>query len=269
MNNYSLSDIYIYPVKALPGIRLREWMVEERGFRFDRRWMLVDETNMFMTQRFFPQMVFIKVELKANEICFSNIKSDLKSLSIPLSEYPMDEVNVQIWDDECTAMVYGDEINDWFSKAINYRCKLVYMPESALRRTSTEYYAESKKVSFADGYPYLIIGQESLNYLNSKLKKPVSMEQFRPNLVFEGGKQHAEDSWNEIIVGNIKFAVIKPCARCVVTTINLETGKKEKEPLSTLNTYRNVGNKIMFGQNIIALDSGTIKTGDRIKILDK
>ena len=267
MSKYTLSKINIYPVKSLPGIELKESIVEERGFKYDRRWMLVDSNNTFITQRLFPQMIFITPSIVENHLIFMHKFKDIKSLRISLNEFPNKEIKVQIWDDECFALEYESEINNWFSAAIDFQCKLVYMPGTSYRKTSTKYFKESKNVSFADGYPYLIIGMESLNHLNKMLIKPVEMNQFRPNLVFEGGNKHDEDNWKEISIGFIRFAVVKPCARCVITTIDLKSGKKNKEPLSTLNTYRDFDKKIMFGQNAIALSHGILKIGEKINIL--
>jgi len=267
MADYKLTQIYIYPVKSLPGISLNESFVEERGLKYDRRWMLVDPENMFITQRLFPQMIFIDVKIQNEQLVFSHRTKSIESLKISITDYPQKKVNVEVWDDTCNAIEYGKEVNDWFTQAINSSCKLVYMPNATVRKTSTKYFKESKNYSFADGYPFLIIGEESLNYLNSKLDKSVDMEQFRPNLVFSGGSEHDEDNWKNIQIGDLDFSVVKPCARCVITTIDPENGKKNKEPLATLSTYRNFKNKIMFGQNVVGHSEGNIKRNDKITLM--
>ena len=265
MSLYTLSQIFIYPVKSLPGISLERSAVEERGLKYDRRWMLIDKDYKFITQRFYPQMVFIDVKIDEENLIFNhNSKSTLK---ISLSEFPETKVKVQIWDDHCEAYLYNEKVNLWFSEVIDADCKLVFMPETTQRKTSTKYYSERKDVSFADGYPFLIIGESSLDYLNTKLDRPVKMLQFRPNLVFSGGNEHEEDNWKMIKIGDIDFAVVKPCARCVITTIDTSSGKKNKEPLATLSHYRNFNNKIMFGQNALALSGGMIILGDKITLL--
>ena len=266
MSEYILSEINIYPVKSLPGISRSDTVVEERGFRFDRRWMLVDEENNFITQRRYPQMVFVNLKFHRDILIFTQYTKSLPPLNISVNKFPQKEITVQIWDDKCYALEYGDKINEWFSKAIDFKCKLVYMPDNAQRKTSTKYFEQSKVLSFADGYPYLIIGEKSLHYLNSKLNNPVKMTQFRPNIVFRGGKEHDEDLWNKIKIGSINFAVVKPCARCVITTVDPTTGEKNKEPLTTLSSYRKLDNKIMFGQNAIALSQGILSVGDKITI---
>ena len=267
MSEYKLTQINIYPVKSLAGISLSESIVEERGLKYDRRWMLVDNEDLFITQRLVPKMIFIEVKIEYETLIFSHNRKNIEPLKLSINKLPEKIIKVQVWDDNCTAYEYNSEINNWFSEALNFNCKLVYMPEVSERKTSIKYYPESKNVSFADGYPYLIIGEESLNFLNVKLENPVEMERFRPNFVFSGGTAHDEDKWKDITIGNEKFTVVKPCARCVITTIDPVSGNKSKEPLATLNTYRNFNNKVMFGQNVICHSNGIVKVGDSINLL--
>jgi uncharacterized protein YcbX len=140
------------------------------------------------------------------------------------------------------------------------------MHESTQRKVSPKYAVNDESVSFADGMPYLILGQESLDDLNSRLEKPVPMDRFRPNIVFSGGQPYVEDSWKKIRIGAVRFQVVKPCARCVLTTIDQETGLQGKEPLKTLAGYRTLGNKVYFAQNMVALETGTIRIGDQIRM---
>lgn len=264
MNEYTLTQINIFPVKSLSGISQSESIVEERGLKYDRRWMLVDSENMFITQRLFPKMIFIDVKIENGNLVFHHKRKNIESLRISLKDFPEEKVKVQIWEDFCFAYQYGNEINEWFNQVLEFKCKLVYMPNSAERKTPTKYFPESKNVSFADGYPFLIIGEESLKFLNEKLSNPISMNQFRTNFVFSGGKPHDEDNWKNIKIGNLNFTIVKPCARCVITTIDQQSGNKSKEPLATLNTYRNFDNKIMFGQNVVCHQNGIVKVGDEI-----
>ena len=267
MTTYNLSQINIYPVKSLSGIPLDKSNVEERGLQYDRRWMIVNSENIFITQRLFPKMVLIDVSIRNGKLIFRHRNNNIEPLEISLTEYPEKKISVNIWEDNCEALEYNKEVNNWFSEAINTKCKLVYMPNTTERKTSLKHFSESKKVSFADGYPYLIIGEASLNFLNSKLDSKVVMSQFRPSLVFSGGVEHEEDNWKNIKIGDIEFSIGKPCARCVITTIDPQSGVKNKEPLATLSKYRNFGGKVMFGQNAISHTKGIVKLGDKIKLL--
>ncbi|MCH7401050.1 MOSC domain-containing protein [Belliella kenyensis] len=260
-----LKDIYIYPIKSLGGIRLAKATLEERGIQLDRRWMLVDENGLFLSQRTFPDMALIHVELSGNEFVINNKKTKQSTLIVPFEEVTEELIWVQIWEDKVQAQIVSKEVSLWFSEALDKKCMLVKMPDNVERKVSSKYAVNSESVSFADGMPYLLIGQSSLDDLNNKLSKPVLMDRFRPNFVFEGGDAFVEDSLKTIKIGSSIFQIVKPCARCVMTTIDQETGKKGKEPLKTLASYRTINNKVMFGQNMVLIEGGEVKVGDIIE----
>jgi uncharacterized protein YcbX len=266
---YTLSDIYIYPIKSLGGIRLEKAVIEKRGLQYDRRWMLADEKGNFLTQRKFAQMALLQVEITAEGLLVSHKENKLTPLLVPLEANDEKSSLVSIWNDVCFAFEVKAEANKWFSEALGMPCKLVHMPDNAMRHVDPEYARPQDLVSFADAYPFLVIGQESLNDLNNRLANPVPMDRFRPNLVFSGGEAFTEDSWTEFKIGNATFFPVKPCARCVVTTIDQHTGQAGAEPLKTLATYRTQNNKVMFGQNLVHTGFGSeIKTGDVMEIID-
>lgn len=262
--SFTIQDIFIYPIKSLGGIRLTEAKVEERGFQFDRRWMLVDQKGVFLTQRTHTQMALLQVELGESGLIVFDKRNPEDTLQIPYNQISDQEIEVEIWDDRVLATIVDPVLDTWFSDKLGMPCHLVIMPESTQRKVSPKYAVNDESVSFADGMPYLILGQESLNDLNSRLEKPVTMDRFRPNIVFSGGQSYVEDSWKKIRIGAVEFQVVKPCARCVLTTIDQETGLQGKEPLKTLAGYRTIGNKVYFAQNMVALESGIIRIGDQI-----
>lgn len=262
-----VQDIFIYPIKSLGGVRLSEAVVEEKGFRYDRRWMLVDEEGIFITQRKHPQLALLSVALGERELTVYHSKEEKKRVTIPYDLSTGPEVMVTIWDDQVLAKVVHPDFDVWFSGFLGFRVSLVVMPESTHRKVNPKYAVHSESVSFADGMPYLLIGQESLDDLNSRLESPVSMNRFRPNIVFAGGSPYMEDSLRRIKIGELEFEIVKPCARCVMTTVDQSTGVKGKEPLKTLSSYRTINGKVYFGQNVVALQAGTIKVGDMISEL--
>ncbi|MHA7131027.1 MOSC domain-containing protein [Algoriphagus namhaensis] len=262
----TIQALYIYPIKSLGGISLHEARVEERGFQYDRRWMLVDQNGLFMSQRKHPQMALLQVALGTEGLLVSDRGEMKDPLVIPFDAQEEKFLQVIIWDDEVLAQRVGDHFDQWFSERLGEPVHLVRMPESTHRKVDPRYAHQGESVSFADGMPYLIIGEESLNDLNNRLEQPVPMDRFRPNLVFSGGEPFVEDSWTFIQVGEVPMKVVKPCARCVLTTVDQQTGKSGKEPLKTLASYRTVGNKVLFGQNVLALESGKVKVGDSIQI---
>ena len=266
-----LSEINIYPIKSLGGISLKSSTVEARGLQFDRRWLLIDEKNNFLTQRNFSKMATVNVEVLKNGL---RVSENGNEVNIPFELNTNETASVKIWSSRCRAKVYEKETNDWFSNVLQTDCKLVLMPEET-RRKVNYFYAVHKDdtVSFADAYPYLLIGESSLEDLNSRLENPVPMNRFRPNFVVSGTEAFAEDKWKQIKIGACVFHVVKPCGRCVITTINQASGEKQSvEPLKTLASYRipkrSIKKKILFGQNLIAENVGEIlKVGDKVEII--
>jgi len=259
-----LQDIYIYPIKSLGGIRLEESELEERGLKFDRRWMLVDKAGMFLTQRTFPDLALLQVEVGEEGLFVFHKKNNSQSIQIPF--LPQTDIfkPVQIWDDEVIGQVVDENVSIWFSEILGMECDLVIMPESTERKLSPKYAVNNESVGFADAMPYLLIGQAALDDLNAKLDNAVPMDRFRPNLVFSGGSAFEDDNWDKVQVGEAVFKITKPCARCVMTTVNQDTAEKGKEPLKTLATFRTFDHKVMFGQNMLLLKGDRIRVGDEV-----
>ncbi len=266
-----LSEIYIYPVKSLGGIRLDFANITTRGLENDRRFMLVDENGRFLSQREHPQLAIFQTEIEGKFLKITHKKTK-QNLTINLSPPSQPSLlSVTIWDDNTTAVESSSEASAWFTKILEIPVRLVYMPEESQRKTDTQYSLTGEEItSFSDGYPILIIGQSSLDDLNDRLENPVNINRFRPNFVFTNGEPFEEDNWHEFTVGNIRFFGVKPCARCIMTTIDQETGeKKDREPLLTLNKYRKAGNKILFGQNVLISQLGTVSVGEDVTVISR
>lgn len=268
--NLKLSEIFIYPIKSLGGISLNEAVVEQRGLQFDRRMMLIDENGIFITQRDYPEMALLKTKIIGDElIVYHSVNK--QSLTIQLRELndSTKKIKVIIWDDECFALIVSDEANQFFSEILKIKCSLVYMPDEEKRVVdpTKKYVADEHTVSFADGYPFLIIGQSSLDELNRRMPNPLPMNRFRTNFVFTGGEPFEEDNWSDFLIGEIKFKAVKPCARCVITTTDQNTAERKEEPLKTLASFRKFGDKVLFGMNLVAYDTGKIRVGDKIILI--
>lgn len=262
MNKYILTEIWIYPVKGLGGIRLPSSRVLEKGLQYDRRWMLVDEDNAFLMQRICPQMALIKLSINGQSF---NISYRGDSIILPFTHSVMNSpIQTTVWDDAVTTFEVSNVHSQWFSDQLGIQCKLVSFPEENARPVDPAYKIKNEQVSLADGYPLIIIGQASLDGLNARLKDPVPMNRFRPNLVFTGGEPHEEDEWENFVVGKNRFRGVKNCARCIVTTINQDTGEQGREPLVTLSRYRRRDSEIYFGRNVLAIDHDEIYEGDEI-----
>lgn len=260
MSQLTLTEIWIYPIKSLGGIRQKESKVMPKGLKFDRRWMLIDEQNRFMTQREIPKMALFRQSLEGEII---TITFDGHSVSLSDDILP-EPIQSQVWDDGVVVNEVSKLHSEWFSDMLKINCKLVAFPETNGRPVDPNYSIHQEHVSLADGFPFLIIGEASLADLNSRLQEPVPMNRFRPNFVFSGGSPYEEDNWKFFSIGINKFAGVKPCGRCVMTTIDQATGEKGAQPLATLSKYRRDGNKVLFGQNVLAIDHNEVHEGDEI-----
>ncbi len=265
MESLILSDIIIYPLKSAAGIHLRSARITERGFLFDRHWMVVDEAGMFVTQRQVPHLALVTPSLTEEHLV-------LNAPGVPLLHLPLEPANqaaipVRIWSDTCVAVSAGVGADEWMSDVLGFHCRLVRQGADDKRQVDLTYARQGDQVGFADGFPFLLVSEASLADLNARLSLPLSMNRFRPNLVVAGCAPYAEDSWLEIRIGKVTFRVVKPCARCSITTVDQATGKTGKEPLQTLAEYRRVGNKVIFGQNLTHAARGTPSVGNAIEVL--
>jgi uncharacterized protein len=262
-----VSELYIYPVKSLGGIARQTVEITDTGFKYDRKWMLVDEDNLFISQRTCPQMALLQTAETEKGIKVFHKQNLQEEIIIPFENESIKRINVVIFEDNCDAVEVGKEQNEWFSEMLKANCKLVFMPDDTKRLVDKRYAGNDEITSFTDGYPILMVGQSSLNNLNDKLEEQLPMDRFRPNIVFTGGHAHIEDEMATFEINKINFGGVKPCSRCVMTTINQQTTEKRKEPLATLATYRLKNNKVYFGQNVLHRQKGSVSIGDEIKII--
>ncbi len=263
-----LSALYLYPIKSLAGIAVPEAQISRTGLALDRRWMLVRPDGEFITARRFPQMLLLQPTLRGEDLIITHRAKDVVPLEVSGEPETDQTMMVQVWGDRVRGQWVSPMADAWFSEQLGIACHLVYMPESTRRRVDGRYAQQGEVVSFADGYPYLIIGEASLADLNTRLAEPVDMRRFRPNLVFAGGAPYAEDQWARFRVGSLTLAGVKPCARCVLTTVDPDTGLAGKEPLATLSGYRSRRNRILFGMNLLAEGEDTLRVGDPIEVIE-
>jgi uncharacterized protein len=261
MSTRQISEIWVYPIKSLGGISMTTAQVLPKGLAYDRRWMLVDASNQFMTQRLVPAMALFRLEIEHDAL---RVSYQGDAIEFPVEHQHGASFSATIWDDTVMVNEVHEEWSSWFSDKLGMSCKLVSFPEDNARSVDPNFKIGDDHVSLADAYPVLVIGQRSLDDLNTRLSEPVPMNRFRPNLVFTGGEPYEEDGWKNFKVGKNRFAGVKPCARCAVPTVNQATGEKGTEPLATLSKYRKIGNKVLFGQNLIALNYDEVRVGDEI-----
>ena len=260
-----LSEIIIYPIKSLAGIRVNRWQVTKKGLLYERKWMLIDEHQKFLSQRRLSKMALIKTVMIDDKLILSAPNMNDICLSLTATETG-EQVTVNIWKDDCPAYCVSEEFDQWFSHFLGRPCRLVYQPEAVIRQVDPAYALTEDQVRFSDGFPFMIISEASLASLNSAMDVTVSMDRFRPNLVIARCDAYAEDSWQTINIGTLGFRLPKPCSRCSVPSINPITAEITKEPLTTLSRLRKWGHKIYFGQNALHNNTGVLSLHDQVVI---
>ncbi len=264
-----LSELWIYPIKSLGGISLQASKVEVPGLQYDRRWMLVNPEGRFMSQREIPEMALLRPEISDSFLRVGHFGATGEQVNVPLDivETDLEQVVVEVWGDKCLAGLLPEPFSAWFSDALKQPLRLVQMPASTRRWADARYAPPGHYVSFADGFPFLVIGQASLDDLNSRLETPVPMDRFRPNFVFTGGQAFEEDQWSDFFIGDTAFRGVKPCARCSIPTTDQQTAVRAAEPIKTLATFRSADKKILFGQNVLYMGTGDdiVQVGDVLK----
>jgi uncharacterized protein len=262
-----LAQLFIHPIKSTRGLPLTRATVEPMGLRDDRRWMLVRPDGSFVTGRESPSLV--RVSALPSEGGLRLSAPDQPELRVPVPPAEAERLDVTIWNDRCSAARAGEAADRWFSQYLGEPVLLVHVDARTNRPVDPRYARPEDRVGFPDAFPLLLLSRASVEELNRRLARPVTMEHFRPNLVVEGCEPFAEDSWKRLRVGAVELEVVKPCARCVFTTVDPLTGKKARdgEPLRTLSDFRRREGKVMFGQNVLVRVPGTLEIGAPVELL--
>jgi uncharacterized protein len=261
-----VSSLFIYPIKSLGGINLKSSLIESRGLQHDRRWMLIDNNNSFLTQRTKPILAKFEVKINADGLVVSNAMN-AANVQIPFKPETDILLTSKIWDDVVETQVVSLDVNRWFSEQLGEDIRLVFLPDHSIRPIDNRYSINGQEhTSLSDGYPILMIGQSSLDYLNHRCSEKIEMLKFRPNIAIEDSEPFFEDKIQEVHIGTAQLYGVKPCARCIMTTIDYNKLKFGKEPLLSLSKFRKFENKILFGQNMVVHQSGEIKIGDKLMI---
>ena len=267
-----IQSLHIYPVKSTRGLDIRYAEVKTRGLRGDRRWMIVDEHGNFITQRDKSKLAQIKIKLAGDGLKLTIPNQAPIIVALPDGN---ERMQTKVWKSKVDAAKSNSEADEALSTFLNKSVALVHMDAEAERFSSENYAGPETPVSFADGYPVLITNTASLNALNKHIiaagNDAVPMKRFRPNIVIEGEEAWTEDKWKQIKIGDVVLDLVKPCTRCVTTTIDQVSGIKQgKEPLRTLRARRLSKdpdiNGVLFGWNAVPRSLGRIGVGDKVSI---
>ncbi|RFU47694.1 MOSC domain-containing protein [Paraburkholderia sp. DHOC27] len=283
----SISALYVYPVKSCGGIAVSEVRLLPTGLEYDRNWMVTNPAGRMLTQRSHARLALVEVALDEHDLILS--APGMAALRTPLaieSTASMQNVTVSIWDDTVQAFDTGPEAAGWFSSFLGEAARLVRFDPSVPRPADARWTGGiAATAQFSDGFPLLVIGESSLDDLNTRLTgkgaPSIPMNRFRPNLVIGGLDAYEEDyveqvtiqAWDGIEAARatsgeraVQLNLIKPCARCPIPTIDQATGAPHadwpNEPLDTMATYRGnarLDGALTFGQNaIVAAGEGAV-----------
>jgi uncharacterized protein YcbX len=237
--------------------------------------MLVDAHGLMVSQRSQPRLALVCAEPRPDgRVRVTAPGREALALEVP---EPGGTVAVEVWRDKVEAVPAGPAADAWFSDYLGAEVRLVHLDDTACRRPVDPVYGRAgETVSFADGYPLLLTTVASLEALNSLIARgdhadegPLPMNRFRPNVVLAGTAPWAEDDWLRLLIGEVAFRVAKPCGRCVVTTTDQRTAERGKEPLRTLARHRRFGDRLVFGQNLVPENTGTLRVGDPVRIVEQ
>jgi len=260
-----VAELFVYPVKSLRGVALKEARVGRRGLLHDRHWMVVDDAGGALTQRALPAMARINTAIDGDRLRLFD--DDGAEVAVPIAE-PSREAprrTVTIWRDTCEAIDCGAEVAAWLGARLGVSCALVVVPEDGQRAVPAKFGEATDRIGFADAFPFLLATTASLEDLNRRMEAPLPMARFRPNVVVEGARAFEEDRWARLRIGGLGFRAPKGCDRCVVTTTDQRTGELGVEPLKTLATFRKWDGAVWFGRNLIHDAEGVVRVGDAIE----
>jgi len=263
-----LSSLYRFPLKSAAGESLQRCASDSLGLLGDRRWMVAAGTGRFLTQRILPRMALLQAHWQGD----TALKLAAPGMPELLVRVPDDKTMrcVQVWSANPVVPDAGETAAAWLSDFLGQACRLVYLPEDDGIQVDLDYARLGERTAFSDGFPFLLIGQASLDDLARRVGRPLEMLRFRPNLVVSGAEPYAEDGWKRIRIGQLTFRVVKPCSRCVIPTLDPATGERapDREPLNTLLSYRKGPGGVFFGQNLIAEGRGELEVGMPVERLE-
>jgi uncharacterized protein len=259
-------QLFRYPVKGLRGESVESFLVEPRGPANDRRFMIVDENSVFISQRQFPQLATLNASQNEMEITISSATATCRA--VPASTRCMST----IWKDTLETADCGNQMSDFLSDFLKKKIRLVWLPDDVRRATDIKYSSTGEN-SLSDAYPLLVVNLATLDALNGQLKTPIGIERFRGNIVVRASTAFEEEKWNAIETGKTKLKGVKPCGRCPVITVNQLTGDvdaKEISPLTalaSLNSIKPFG--AVFGMNLTVETPGMISVHDEFNVLSR
>ncbi len=265
-----LTGLHLYPLKSAAAFSVHQANLDAIGLVGDRRWMLVDPKGRPLTQRDLPRIA------RVHAIPTTDGGLEIVALGMPALKFSVPGPEATVLHTELHGRPARGWLADpvsanWLPDFLETACRLLYVPPTLARPVAAPWGRENDRTAFTDGFPVLLIGEGSLAALNDRLERPVPMDRFRPNLVVSGTEPFEEDEWQRVRIGQLEFRAVKPCPRCVVTTVDQATGQKDPagEPLTTLARFRKHEGKVWFGMNLVHEVAGRLSLGDPVEVISR
>ncbi|MEO7851581.1 MAG: MOSC N-terminal beta barrel domain-containing protein [Rubrivivax sp.] len=261
--NFSLSALYLHPVKSCAGMAVNEALLVETGLDLDRAWMVVDPNGEFVSQRELPRMALIQPTLRHDDLRLRAPGMLALHLSFDRVEAP---TRAHVWNDWVAAYDMGDLAAQWFTDFLGRSLRLVRFDIDQPRLSDSRWTAGlDAQTQFADAFALLVLSKASLDGFNRRLAldggTAVDMRRFRPNLVLDGIEAHDEDHIDELHIdtddGEVRLKLVKPCARCSIPDVDPDTavfGHAVGDVLATYRADARVGGALTFGMNAVVLE---------------
>ena len=265
----TLSEIFTYPIKSTVASSVTSSALGPRGLRFDRHWAIFALNGELLTARDHPDLLRLSTEVGDKNLAV--LLDGKQTLTMAFDGHDGSQKEVDVWGVSGTGVRMRESVNRWFSEYLGIACEVVFMNEASSRPVTTDRGGkQGDVVSYADGFPVMLLSEATVTELNEKLDSPVPVTQFRPNLVVAGVKASAEDSWKRIKVGECELDITTQCKRCVFATIDPETRMphENQEPLRTLTSYRrHPEGGVAMGMLAIPRTYGAVAVGDTVEVL--
>ncbi|RKN83488.1 MOSC domain-containing protein [Ulvibacterium marinum] len=261
-----IKRLYKYVLKSSRGISHSEVNVDLSGFRHDRCVCIVDESGKVITGRELPELVKLKSGVVRDRLAIETKMGETIDFGLPKNN---NFVDYKLFKNQVSGCCFDDAANHWLSELLHGNYRFVYLNGKFNSVSKKRGGREGDIKAFADSAPIHLINLKTLNYLNSKLTSNVSARNFRPNIIVDGHEPFEEDKWEYLEIDGLKFRVQERTGRCVFTTIDPETAKKDRtmQPLATLAKVRlSMGQRPTMGVGLVPLESGEIAVGNSVVI---
>ncbi len=265
--NPTVAELWTYPIKSCAGVRAEQLQLGPLGPAGDRRWVVVcPQTGKFLSLRDTPQLSQVQPNPVDRGLLLTHRGNSVSPLRVDERDVAERAQSLTVWGSTCAGLDAGDEVAQWLSQAVGRPCRLWRFDDVHGRKIVDKVAPQTPTTGFADAFPLLVLTVASVAHLNERLTEPIDARRFRANVLIDGAQAHAEDAWQEMVIGNVRLSLVKPCARCKSIKVDPDTATVSSEPMRTMLGYRKTEDGVMFGVNALHHGPGILRQGDRVEL---